>query len=83
MRGAEHWYRCDALTARAGIALRIMSADRKAVRIAKSYLGFITKARPGRRGDQDGGKEAARVRGEAEQVGTGIPVGRHGFIGAA
>ena len=71
------------MTARAGIASRIMSAGRKAVRIAEGYLGFITKARQGRRGDQDGGKEVARVRGGAEQVGTGNPVGGHGFIGAA
>jgi len=34
--GVTHW--CTG-----GIASRILSADRRAVRIAKGYLGFITK----------------------------------------
>ena len=40
--GSGLWYRCDALAVERNCVANL-SADRKAVRIAKGYLGCITK----------------------------------------
>jgi len=48
------------------------SADRRAVRIAKGYLRFITDGVP----DRDEDRQQSRLRNPAEQVGGGIPVRR-------
>ena len=47
------------------------SADRKAVRIAKGYLRFITEGVPGRRAGRDEERRHSRVRTTAGQVGAG------------
>src|SRR5262249_6075169 len=52
--GAAHWYGCDALGAgRNGVA--DLSGERRAVRMAEGYLGFITRARRGGRAGAGGG----------------------------
>jgi len=60
--GAAHWYGCDALGAgRNGVA--DLSGERRAVRMAEGYLGFITRARRG-------AAEGARGRGKGPGAGT-------------
>src|SRR5207244_3087708 len=68
--GVTHWRA-------GGIVSRVLSAGRRAVPIAKDYLGFITKGPQGP-GWRDGGRAFAAERGRS---GDGIPASRDGSIG--
>ena len=64
------WYGCDALALGRNCATDL-SADRKAVRIAKGYLSFITKGHRGGHASQDGGTGREPVHSGAGQVAAG------------
>ena len=66
--GAGLWYGCDAL-ALGRICVTDLSADRKAVRIAQGYLGFIMKDTWA--GARAGMRDRPRGRFAAERGGSG------------